>query len=1456
MLCRLTCICLRAVLCLLLSDASSLPALTCVICTLCSLQLWTTAREVSGGGWTHCYSTKVKQDGTCKPGGSNHPCTHNEGYLVDGVLWDGTSDPSPWQACNSIGGWMSHRGYCTREFEEGRDGWSQPYTTANGCSAPHWQPRYGKRWRFGVYGDEAKCTFGCSDHELFEQGVDEASCVAKSTCTESCAFCTSHYREEGSDLSKAGVCIDRSPIFNLGAVPHSWTSDMEAARQQCSALGGSIFEFWERNLWMGCRLHDPIDQSTCLANNASNPHLSWHECEHYGNPRNALPLPLPSPLPPWAPYWYRLCGGCIPLSPSCPSLLSLVWADMDVDLAGHPRCKYHAWNHETQTGKTVYPPEIVAASDASLEHHELRSQANLLDPFTFRVMEELGCDWRSYARCRTDERICQLRNTQSLPNIEQYASSLGAIDCDRNDLGATSAECTANGGKCSDDDLGSFGWDSSTNTHKFGCVMPFERYLNSHGHPECYDGTGNVHWSKLGCVDKTIDYAQCIAGGGMWRRRAEDESECTQDGLQCWMHHWRVDTNKPPTANPITGELECGGCIPNLQKTPPRPVYQWSKAQYQPATFDRKLRWMTRGRVPLRRLTLRPDHHKLEGLIDALTARQLGREQASEFMREWIPKNALLATIACACEAPAFRYISPDGNELGFGDIEDGRDPADMVRLKNHSAGVRLQVHLAAECTDEGAGLDLIKETCVPLPEAMRAIVTANNDTHAPLFLGSATSPSGSQTPFLLCYGGSLQSCEAAVASGIATESETSESGCTELAATGACYARGGHFFRSSLLAAAGGGSESSSASRARRRVRRQLSQDKTTCFKNPAEALVRVAALRAWALVNRTWEIGSGDLVGDGGETLGFRRLAAAAGHGREQLPSRIGEVDTDALATPFEVVHAHMVTHDSSGTRRRVRRKLQQNGGASTLITAAAPQETAVSILFAGRELDLSVPLRGTAHFTATAVDAANSNAEVELKALPAAMMNAEVRRAGSCGASLSSGAGGYDVLTDACGTIIGQVVSDGLEVQTAATLQETVEMCITPRGDIEQKSTLYPVMDVAVDLGSGSLSPPLGTNLTYVAGDYCLSATTGVAYVLVRRTEAYSSDPDDCANAPPSAPPCPPSAPPPPSRGRACLQFAEEGTGCSDGFSRQVLERAFVPLRSTTKDGRPVYRALKSDGSNFESVYMYYDISCGSDAPAGWMLAEAFPALDADFDLDGKPEYCDGRMFMQGRGTSIPPESFEAWGYCERDSRRLTLAAVECPAGFEPFTSGPSNTPTVGFALVVSGDVSDYARADVRDSLKSAVAQAANVDAEQVTLVVQPASVKLIFVITVADVAAASSVQSVMATAMADTGAAQQLFASSGVTLTVEAIAVAPTITAAGQPSLIDVERGESFGGGGDEGPPIVLIAGIGGAVVALLFVLAFSLRYHYKAKGRARMVAKGSPAPARPLERVRV
>ena len=39
---------------------------------------------------------------------------------------------------------------------------------------------------------------------------------------------------------------------------------------------------------------------------------------------------------------------------------------------------------------------------------------------------------------------------------------------------------------------------------------------------------------------------------------------------------------------------------------------------------------------------------------------------------------------------------------------------------------------------------------------------------------------------------------------------------------------------------------------------------------------------------------------------------------------------------------------------------------------------------VIYAGQELELSVPLRGSAVLSATAVDAENGNAEVELKAL----------------------------------------------------------------------------------------------------------------------------------------------------------------------------------------------------------------------------------------------------------------------------------------------------------------------------------------------------------------------------------------------------------------------------------------------------------------------------------------
>ena len=54
--------------------------------------------------------------------------------------------------------------------------------------------------------------------------------------------------------------------------------------------------------------------------------------------------------------------------------------------------------------------------------------------------------------------------------------------------------------------------------------------------------------------------------------------------------------------------------------------------------------------------------------------------------------------------------------------------------------------------------------------------------------------------------------------------------------------------------------------------------------------------------------------------------------------------------------------------------------------LITAAAPQETAVGVVYAGQSLSLAVALRGSAVLSPTAVASEHSSSEVELKALPA--------------------------------------------------------------------------------------------------------------------------------------------------------------------------------------------------------------------------------------------------------------------------------------------------------------------------------------------------------------------------------------------------------------------------------------------------------------------------------------
>ena len=102
------------------------------------------------------------------------------------------------------------------------------------------------------------------------------------------------------------------------------------------------------------------------------------------------------------------------------------------------------------------------------------------------------------------------------------------------------------------------------------------------------------------------------------------------------------------------------------------------------------------------------------------------------------------------------------------------------------------------------------------------------------------------------------------------------------------------------------------------------------------------------------------------------------------------------------------------------------------------------------------------------------------------------------------------------------IGQVISDGLAFNSDRTLVGTTQLCLTPRPDLPQDATTYPILDVAIDRGSGKLSKPLQVTLTERTGSYCVDAQQSVSYTLVRRKSSFEADASVCPPAPPALPP----------------------------------------------------------------------------------------------------------------------------------------------------------------------------------------------------------------------------------------------------------------------------------------------------------------------------------------------
>ena len=107
-----------------------------------------------------------------------------------------------------------------------------------------------------------------------------------------------------------------------------------------------------------------------------------------------------------------------------------------------------------------------------------------------------------------------------------------------------------------------------------------------------------------------------------------------------------------------------------------------------------------------------------------------------------------------------------------------------------------------------------------------------------------------------------------------------------------------------------------------------------------------------------------------------------------------------------------------------------------------------------------------------------------------------------------------------------------------------------------------------------------------------------------------------------------------------------------------------------------------------------------------------------------------------------------------------------------------ASPPPPPVVEMAVVASGTVDDYTPA-VQDELKTKVAEEVGVDASDVELTVTAASVRLAFRITVASEAAATAAASTLETNVASTSAASTFLTVASLTVTVESIALAPSV-----------------------------------------------------------------------------
>jgi hypothetical protein len=153
--------------------------------------------------------------------------------------------------------------------------------------------------------------------------------------------------------------------------------------------------------------------------------------------------------------------------------------------------------------------------------------------------------------------------------------------------------------------------------------------------------------------------------------------------------------------------------------------------------------------------------------------------------------------------------------------------------------------------------------------------------------------------------------------------------------------------------------------------------------------------------------------------------------------------------------------------------------------------------------------------------------------------------------------------ELVQDACENIIGQIVGDGVSVEANGALGGTVQLCLTPRGDIPRDTVSFPTSDVCTAAGDGSLSVPLqaAVDLTSTPGSFCIQATPGTTYVPVIRYASFISHFPTCG-----FPATPPLMPPAPTAAPVLLPTSSPTTGTPTTVSAPTTPTAGAPTTAT--------------------------------------------------------------------------------------------------------------------------------------------------------------------------------------------------------------------------------------------------------------------------------------------------